>query len=122
MNNNDLQKEIELAEDLKGKLDTIEGKKPRKTKNKVSQEVTSPADADRTAVVGGIDQMKQKLESLEQPTKIDKIPDPVKHKYISFVKSAFRIGAGIALLRGELITAGVLLIVAEFLGIYEEMV
>ena len=32
---NDLEKEIELAEDLKGKLDKIEGKKPRRTKNKV---------------------------------------------------------------------------------------
>jgi hypothetical protein len=52
----------------------------------------------------------------------DKHPDPLKHKYISFVKSGFRIGAGIALLRGALVTAGVLLIVAELLGIVEELV
>jgi hypothetical protein len=51
-----------------------------------------------------------------------KHPDPIKHKYISFAKSGLRIGAGIALLRGHLITAGVLFIVAEFLGIVEEMV
>ena len=49
-------------------------------------------------------------------------PDPVKHKWISFAKSGIRIGAGIALMRGQLITAGVLFIVAEFLGIVEEMV
>ena len=120
---NDLEKEIELAEDLKGKLDKIEGKKPRRTKNKVSQEVKSPADADRQAVVGEMGEMKHKLESFEKtdPVILD-IPDPKKHKYISFVKSGLRIGAGIALLRGQLVTAGVLFIVAEILGIAEEMV
>ena len=49
-------------------------------------------------------------------------PDPTKHKHISFVKSFFRIIAGIALCFGEFIVAGLLLIVAEALGIYEEMV
>jgi hypothetical protein len=44
------------------------------------------------------------------------------HFYVSLVKSGFRIGAGIALLRGELIPAGALLIFAEFLGIVEELV
>jgi hypothetical protein len=53
---------------------------------------------------------------------LSKLPDPTKHKYISFVKSSFRIGAGIALVRGEFITAGALLIIAELLGIAEEMV
>ena len=118
----DLEKEIELAEDLKGKLDKIEGKKPRKAKTKVSQEVTSPADADRTAAVGSMDQMKQKLESLEQPVKVADIPDPVKHKQISFIKSGFRILAGCTLFFGEFAIAGLLLIVAELLGIYEELV
>lgn len=57
------------------------------------------------------------------------IPDPVKHKYISFVKSGVRIVAGLALglvglnlgnpvLQG----AGLLLVLAEILGIIEEMV
>lgn len=50
------------------------------------------------------------------------IPDPVKHKYISFVKSGFRIAAGIALALGYLQGAGGLLILAEVLGIAEEMV
>jgi hypothetical protein len=44
------------------------------------------------------------------------------HFYVSLVKSGFRIGAGIALVRGELVTAGALLILAEVLGIVEEIV
>lgn len=49
--------------------------------------------------------------------------DPSKgHFYISLVKSGFRLGAGIALIRGQLITAGALLIIAELLGIAEELV
>ncbi len=51
-----------------------------------------------------------------------KHPDPVKHKYISFVKSGFRILAGISLFFGDFAIAGTLIIVAELLGIYEEMV
>jgi hypothetical protein len=49
-------------------------------------------------------------------------PDPVKHKYISFAKSGIRIAAGIALGFGMLWYAGSLLILAEILGIVEEMV
>lgn len=49
--------------------------------------------------------------------------DPSKgHFYVSLVKSVFRIGAGIALVFGNVVTAGVLLITAEILGILEEMV
>jgi hypothetical protein len=49
--------------------------------------------------------------------------DPGKgHFYVSLVKSIFRIGAGIALVFGNVITAGVLLITAEVLGIIEELV
>lgn len=44
------------------------------------------------------------------------------HFYVSLVKSGFRIGAGIALIRGQLITAGALFILAEVLGIVEELV
>lgn len=44
------------------------------------------------------------------------------HFYVSIVKSGLRIGAGIALLRGQLVTAGALFIVAEILGIVEELV
>jgi hypothetical protein len=49
-------------------------------------------------------------------------PDPVKHKYISFAKSGIRIAAGVALCFGMLWYAGSLLILAEILGIIEEMV
>ena len=42
--------------------------------------------------------------------------------YVSLVKSGFRIGAGICLLQGQFVTAGVLLILAEVLGIVEELV
>ena len=44
------------------------------------------------------------------------------HFYVSLIKSFIRIGAGGALIAGNVILAGVLLIVAELLGIVEEMV
>ena len=56
-------------------------------------------------------------------------PDALKHKYVSFVKSGFRIVAGLALAGGGwlgmnpyILWAGVLLVVAELLGIVEELV
>ena len=55
-------------------------------------------------------------------TKTTSIPDPMKHKYISFVKSGFRILAGVALCFGDFVVAGALVIVAELLGIAEELV
>lgn len=51
-----------------------------------------------------------------------KHPDPKKHKYVSFVKSGFRILAGATLFFGEFAVAGSLIIVAEVLGIVEELV
>jgi hypothetical protein len=54
-----------------------------------------------------------------------KHPDPIKHKYISLAKSAVRIAAGVALcltLTPMLWYAGALLILAEMLGIVEELV
>jgi hypothetical protein len=44
------------------------------------------------------------------------------HFYVSIVKSAIRIVAGVALINGEFIIAGGLLILAEILGIVEELV
>jgi hypothetical protein len=44
------------------------------------------------------------------------------HFYVSLVKSVLRIAAGGALISGFVIHAGVLLIVAEVLGIVEELV
>lgn len=44
-----------------------------------------------------------------------------KHFYISLVKSAVRIAAGVVLITGNLVIAGALLIGAEVLGIVEEL-
>ena len=44
------------------------------------------------------------------------------HFYVSLVKSIIRIGAGGCLIQGNLIAAGGLLILAEMLGIVEELV
>jgi hypothetical protein len=49
-------------------------------------------------------------------------PDPWKHQVVSFAKSAVRILAGGFLCANMLMSAGVLLIVAELLGILEELV
>jgi hypothetical protein len=43
------------------------------------------------------------------------------HFYISLIKSGFRFGAGFALIFGKLPLAGVLFILAEVLGIIEEL-
>jgi hypothetical protein len=49
--------------------------------------------------------------------------DPSRgHFYVSLVKSVIRIGAGVCLIQGNLFFAGFLLIVAELLGIVEELV
>ena len=44
------------------------------------------------------------------------------HFYVSLVKSALRIAAGAALIIGAFVITGVLLILAEILGIVEELV
>jgi hypothetical protein len=125
MTTKDLEKEIALAEDLQDKLDTIEGKKPSRRKKKVTQEVASPRDAEVNADVGELDKMKQLIskndvEQVVAPTVA--YPDAVMHKNISFVKSAFRIAAGVALVLGYFQAAGALFIIAEVLGVAEELV
>ena len=52
----------------------------------------------------------------------DKIPDPMKHFRISMIKSAVRILAGCVLCFGWFATCGILLIIAEILGVAEEVV
>ena len=49
-------------------------------------------------------------------------PDPQKHKNISLIKSGLRIAAFGALAFYEIQTAALLLILAELLGIAEELV
>ena len=49
--------------------------------------------------------------------------DPSRgHFYVSLVKSGLRIVAGVFLIDGNLLVAGALLILAEGLGIIEELV
>ena len=50
------------------------------------------------------------------------VPDPKWHLRISLLKSLLRFGAGFYLIIGNIIMAGVLVIVAEVLGILEELV
>ena len=52
-------------------------------------------------------------------------PDPKKHQFISFVKSTWRIIAGVAMCfypNDLMVLAGASLVVAEILGIIEELV
>lgn len=49
-------------------------------------------------------------------------PNPKNHLIASLIKSAFRIGAGVTLATGFLTTAGILFVVAEVIGIVEELV
>jgi hypothetical protein len=51
-----------------------------------------------------------------------KQPDPRLHQHISFAKSGLRIVAGIGLMTGVIHAAGLFLILAEILGIAEELV
>ena len=48
------------------------------------------------------------------------IPDPKWHLRISLLKSLLRFGAGFYLLLGNLVMAGLLVILAEVLGVVEE--
>ena len=50
------------------------------------------------------------------------IPDPKWHLRISLLKSLLRFGAGFYLLLGNLVMAGLLVILAEVLGVVEELV
>ena len=49
-------------------------------------------------------------------------PNPKSHFYVSLAKSIIRIVAGVCMFIGHLHSAGALLIIAELLGIAEEVV
>lgn len=52
-----------------------------------------------------------------------KHPDPKKHQLISFAKSGIRIGGcAVAALTGSVVILAVALLVAEIVGVYEELV
>jgi hypothetical protein len=44
-----------------------------------------------------------------------------RHFYISLIKSAIRIAAGVAIILGNVVAGGALIIVAEVLGVAEEL-
>ena len=48
-------------------------------------------------------------------------PDPQKHQFVSFIKSAVRI-TGYILIPFDLITASIILVFSEIIGILEELV
>ena len=50
------------------------------------------------------------------------VPDPKWHLRISLLKSLLRFGAGFYLILGNLVMAGVLIVLAEILGVLEELV
>ena len=52
----------------------------------------------------------------------DLTPSPKGHLIVSIIKSVLRIIAGTALVSGSFIACGVLLVLAELLGIIEELV
>ena len=70
--------------------------------------------------------LRNRLDKVLNNTPIEastvKHPDAKKHLYVSLIKSAIRIGAGCWLMSGNLLMAGVCLILAEVLGIVEELV
>lgn len=51
-----------------------------------------------------------------------KHPDPKMHLYVSIAKSGLRILAGVALASSMFVSSGILFILAEILGIVEELV
>jgi hypothetical protein len=68
-----------------------------------------------------IKKAKEALDSI-RPEQGIKHPDAKKHLYVSLAKSFIRITAGVCLVVGFPIWCGVGLIVAEALGIVEELV
>jgi len=134
------EKEVKLAEGLAQKLAAIEDPSKAITST-VDQTVVSPFDEEKDKDLAGLIVTKAKLEDLSKPIvvpeEVEEVaavedvshPDPIKHKQISFIKSGFRIVAGFALAIGGFYNnqpylqgAGLMLVIAEILGIVEEMV
>ena len=94
---NEYEQNIEVMKDLRNRIDAVLKDRP----NDIGAALTEPLG----------------------------IPDPVKHKYVSFAKSVFRIGAGFAIayagyteMSPYVQAGGLLLVLAEILGIVEELV
>ena len=70
--------------------------------------------------------LRNKIDAVLQPNQIIEVPakhpDAKKHLYVSLAKSFIRIVAGVCLVVGFPVWCGVGLIIAEALGIVEELV
>jgi hypothetical protein len=65
---------------------------------------------------------KQNVEGIKIMIEIQPKDTSKGHFYVSIVKSAVRITAGVALIMGAFVITGALIILAEVLGIIEELV
>jgi hypothetical protein len=69
-----------------------------------------------------VKEIKKTKDILDAEVTAIKHPDAKKHLYVSLVKSATRIIAGACLITGNFVFAGIGFILAEVLGIVEELV
>ena len=87
------------------------------------------AMANRKKTIGEVEQelyevrQRQTINKIKDtPTKLDQLPDPKKHQYVSFVKSGVRIVACLLGFAGMYQIGFLGLFLAELIGIYEELV
>lgn len=76
---------------------------------------------EKTSIVNPELYSKVNNKKIKYETKLEDIPNPKKHKQISFLKSAVRI-LGYSVLPLNIENAVILLIVSEAIGIIEELV
>lgn len=69
-----------------------------------------------------VKEIKKTKDILDGEVKTVKHPDAKKHLYVSLAKSVIRIVAGGCLVSGNFVFAGIGFILAEVLGIVEELV
>ena len=69
-----------------------------------------------------VKEIKKTKDILDSEVATIKHPDAKKHLYVSLVKSAIRVVAGGCLITGNFVFAGVGFILAEVLGVVEELV
>ena len=69
-----------------------------------------------------VKEIKKTKDILDGEITSIKHPDAKKHLYVSLVKSASRIIAGGCLITGNFVFAGIGFILAEVLGVVEELV
>ena len=85
--------------------------------------------ANKKKTIGEVEQelyevrQRQTINKIKDtPTKLDQLPDPKKHQYVSFVKSGVRIVACLLGFAGLYQIGFLGLFLAELIGIYEELV